>query len=209
MFFLIPIVVLTSAGGYLYYQNPQIFDKLLSSIPFLKIQDNLRADAISLDEISKTNVSKQIPRAEAKKKPVPAKQFVKQTSKTKSATQNPILKSKPSEKLKFSRKPSKSASPQIAKKPFHSTRPSQKNDIEQRTIIKPGFSMPSAAKTNSTLSLQAIAWSHNPKDRIAVINGHILREGESLEGITINVIEKDAVIVTEGLNTITLEFRIK
>ena len=63
--------------------------------------------------------------------------------------------------------------------------------------------------TDTSLILQAIAWSDNPSERIAVISGQILREGDSSEGITITGIEKDAVSIQEGSKRIMLKFSFK
>lgn len=58
-----------------------------------------------------------------------------------------------------------------------------------------------------SISLQAIAWAQNPQDRIVVINGQILREGESVEGIVIEGIQEDRVIVRKGVESMTVLFR--
>ena len=44
-------------------------------------------------------------------------------------------------------------------------------------------------------TLQAIAWSKNPSERLAVINGQVLREGDGIEGITVTQIGTNEVIV--------------
>jgi type II secretory pathway component PulC len=102
----------------------------------------------------------------------------------------------------------KSNAPELAKNPPSSTQPVETSAVKS-TTAQPKIPVPSDATTNSSLVLQAIAWANNPKDRIAVINGQILREGQAIEGITITVIEKDAVILTEGSKTTALAFRIK
>jgi hypothetical protein len=60
-----------------------------------------------------------------------------------------------------------------------------------------------------SISLQAIAWAEDPQDRIVVINGQILREGESLEGVIIEGIKEDRVIVRKGIESMTVLFRNK
>ena len=76
----------------------------------------------------------------------------------------------------------------------------------------------SAAKQNSKsyrrldeskLQLQAIAWSKNAAQRIAVINGHIVREGESVEGFSVTQIRQDDIIVNDGNESWQVEFRLK
>ncbi len=61
----------------------------------------------------------------------------------------------------------------------------------------------------SKLKLQAIAWSNNVAQRIAVINGHIVREGESVEGFSVTQIRQDDIIVNDGTESWRLEFRLK
>ena len=51
---------------------------------------------------------------------------------------------------------------------------------------------------SSGLKLQAIAWSSDSKERIAVVNGRILREGSSIEGALIIKIDKNDVSFQKG-----------
>jgi hypothetical protein len=62
---------------------------------------------------------------------------------------------------------------------------------------------------DAKLELQAIAWSSNAAQRIAVINGHIIREGESVEGFSVNQIRREDVIVNDGTESWRLEFGLK
>ena len=62
---------------------------------------------------------------------------------------------------------------------------------------------------DSKLQLQAIAWSKNAAQRIAVINGHIVREGESVEGFSVTQIRQDDIIVNDGNESWQVEFRLK
>jgi hypothetical protein len=59
------------------------------------------------------------------------------------------------------------------------------------------------------LKLQAIAWSNEATQRIAVINGHVVREGESVEGFSVNQIRQENVIVNDGAESWQLEFSLK
>jgi hypothetical protein len=61
----------------------------------------------------------------------------------------------------------------------------------------------------SKLKLQAIAWSKNAAQRIAVINDHIVREGESVEGFFVTQIRQDDIIVNDGTESWRVEFRLK
>ncbi|MGA8178636.1 MAG: general secretion pathway protein GspB [Desulfobacterales bacterium] len=57
------------------------------------------------------------------------------------------------------------------------------------------FAGVSIKQTNDTkIEIQAIAWSKDPKGRLAVINGLILREGESIDNIMVVHIGKDMVV---------------
>jgi hypothetical protein len=62
---------------------------------------------------------------------------------------------------------------------------------------------------DSKLDLQAIAWSKEASQRLAVINGHIVREGESVEGFLVNQIREDTVIVNDGTASWQLEFGLR
>jgi hypothetical protein len=54
-------------------------------------------------------------------------------------------------------------------------------------------------RSNQTkIEVQAIAWSNDPKSRLAVINGLILRERESIDNVIVMHIGKDAVIFKKG-----------
>ena len=62
---------------------------------------------------------------------------------------------------------------------------------------------------NSKLKLQAIAWSDDTARRMAVINNHVVREGETVDGFSITNIRKDDVIVNDGTTSWRLEFGLK
>jgi hypothetical protein len=63
-----------------------------------------------------------------------------------------------------------------------------------------------ARLTDSKLKLQALAWSSDASRRMAVINGRIVREGESTDGYQINQIRKEDVVVSDGRQSWSLEF---
>jgi hypothetical protein len=62
---------------------------------------------------------------------------------------------------------------------------------------------------DSKLNLQAIAWSKDAAKRLAVINGHIVREGESVDGFLVNQIRQENVVVNDGSASWQLEFGLK
>jgi hypothetical protein len=55
----------------------------------------------------------------------------------------------------------------------------------------------------------AIAWFQDPARRLAVVNGHIVKEGESVEGYSVTKIRKDDIIVTEGGRSWRVELNLK
>jgi hypothetical protein len=59
-------------------------------------------------------------------------------------------------------------------------------------------SFPVKRSNQTKIEVQAIAWSNDPKSRLAVINGLILREGESIDNIIVMHIGKDAVVFRKG-----------
>jgi hypothetical protein len=66
------------------------------------------------------------------------------------------------------------------------------------------------AKLNdSKIKLQALAWSSDAARRMAVINGRIVREGESIDGYQINQIRQEDVVVSDGRESWSLEFGLK
>jgi len=67
-------------------------------------------------------------------------------------------------------------------------------DIETDRFL----SMPVKRSNQTRIEVQAIAWANDPKSRLAVINGLILREGESIDNIIVMHIGKDAVVFKKG-----------
>ena len=61
----------------------------------------------------------------------------------------------------------------------------------------------------SQFDLQAVAWSRDPEKRVAVINGRVLREGSSVEGLRIEKIEEDRVIFRKGNSSFELVLRLE
>ncbi len=59
-------------------------------------------------------------------------------------------------------------------------------------------SMPVKRSNQTQIEVQAIAWANDPKSRLAVINGRILREGESIDNVIVMHIGKDAVVFKKG-----------
>jgi hypothetical protein len=61
----------------------------------------------------------------------------------------------------------------------------------------------------SKLKVMAIAWFEDAARRLAVVNGHIVKEGESVEGYSIARIRKDDIIVNDGSRSWRVELNLK
>ena len=59
---------------------------------------------------------------------------------------------------------------------------------------------------DSKLKLQALAWSDDSARRMAVVNGRIVHEGESVDGYLIVDIRSDDIIVSTGGKSYLLKF---
>jgi len=96
-------------------------------------------------------------------------------------------------------------------------RPSKKSIAGKRAastksaagVQKPRKARSYAKLNDSKLKLQALAWSSDADRRMAVINGRIVREGESVDGYQIDQIRREDVIVVDGRQSWSLEFGLK
>ena len=95
--------------------------------------------------------------------------------------------------------------------------PSKKSIVGKRTASRiPTADAPKKRKTktyaklnDSKIKLQALAWSSDAARRMAVINGRIVREGESMDGYQIDRIRQEDVVVSDGRQSWSLEFGLK
>jgi hypothetical protein len=62
---------------------------------------------------------------------------------------------------------------------------------------------------DSKLKVMAIAWAEDPGRRIAVVNGHIVREGESVDGYTVTRIRRDDLVVSDGSRSWRAELNLR
>ncbi len=118
------------------------------------------------------------------------------------ATSEPV---RPAEKTTTKRKASR---PLVKKSKKYSSRkpvPPRRRQtaVNANAIPNPNAGIPILA---SGLMLQAISWSKEPKDRIAVINDNVVREGSTIDGYSITRIDKDEVVVRKGLDEWKLVF---
>lgn len=81
--------------------------------------------------------------------------------------------------------------------------PSERDAQQPESNTKPQWfaSLPVKQTTESQLELQAIAWAEDPKSRLAVINGRVVREGESVDNIIVLHIDKDQIIFKKGMES--------
>lgn len=63
--------------------------------------------------------------------------------------------------------------------------------------------------SGTKLKIQAIVWSSNPKDRMAVVNDQIIRIGGSVDGVVVTGIGADYILVKEGKEEWEVKFQIK
>ncbi len=123
--------------------------------------------------------------------------------------------------------PAAAAPPPLPKRPAAQTLPARPGTrpasresagapaAERAAPPAPGAAAPrSAAESlsrldNSKLKVMAIAWYADPAKRIAVINGSLVKEGESVEGYKVTQIRKDDVIVSDGSRSWRVEFGLK
>lgn len=73
----------------------------------------------------------------------------------------------------------------------------------------PFASLAVETSSESKLELQAIAWSLHPEKRMAVINGHIVREGESIDKARVEHIGENEVVFTKAGKAWRQRFRSK
>jgi type II secretory pathway component PulC len=104
------------------------------------------------------------------------------------------------------------------KQSFRPTLPPAKKSIagKRSASRKPVAAAPKSRKAktyaklnDSKIKLQALAWSSDAARRMAVINGRIVREGESMDGYQIDQIRHEDVVVSDGRQSWSLAFRLK
>lgn len=102
----------------------------------------------------------------------------------------------------FSPKPGENAAVSINQE-FPRPERTREETIAERRLEKPVqkttadrfASIPVMQSNETKIELQAIAWSRDPKNRLAVINGLVLREGESIDNAIVMHIGKDEIIL--------------
>ena len=124
---------------------------------------------------------------------------------------SPADRSLPRQKPAVRRK--RRASPTATKTATLPAEPVGKESRWQQRATPPAAVRRSGTQTSTELpilktglELQAVSWAQNPKNRIAVINGSIVREGGSIEGYAVVRIDEDQVVVRKDLSQWRLVF---
>jgi len=148
----------------------------------------------------KDSVRKSPPLETATKDTQPIKGPPKKTSESYGAVGSNGLSSvektdtKPTTPLSVSKE--KTSRPEKLQQQTVSEKPGEKHG--QQTNAEWTAAIPVKQTGESKLELQAIAWSSDPKSRLAVVNGRVVREGESIDSVHIMHIGKDEVIFKKG-----------
>ena len=201
--FVFILVFSVSAGGFLWFQKPHIVEQFLSG----KLQSSTDIGREGPKIVRKVPSSApKPPRKTVKVEILSSKQKGQQKEPT-TATQKvsqPLKKSIPAAtRSKQSQVPVTVKNlplPPVLPEKVATQLPS---DVARNPIVSP--SPPKLA--DSRYTLQAIAWSQNPEERLAVINGSVLREGDGIEGITVTQIGTNEVIVKKDANLWKLVFQ--
>ncbi|MGD8470884.1 MAG: general secretion pathway protein GspB [Desulfobacterales bacterium] len=168
------------------------------------------------------------------KSPAPKKALTMKRQNTRSSAESaphPAGADQPSRRLPRTRASQKSRINRIFASPGKTEPPTAKSNTSRSPVVDSAKSAqrktrpaPAAAPAkkspsqdvrsyrrldDSKLDLQAIAWSKDAKRRIAVINGHIVREGESVEGFLVNQIRQEDVVVNDGTASWQLELGLR
>jgi len=86
--------------------------------------------------------------------------------------------------------------------------PDSKMPESTPTVIEPEEDLPEI-KNDSRLKIQAIAWAEEPSRRFVVINNSIVREGGTIDSITVVSIEDNIIHFNENGNTWRQRFVIR
>jgi len=181
---LLGVVVVIAAGGLFFYLKPA------SDSP-------KETTAAVTRPISKPDQASSVPKPAARP---PARPPAKKPPKT--AARQPERQPAPALPVT---KPA--PSPTVIKKPEP---PVRRSPSAKKKAVKPSVPAPvSLPILTSGPELQAISWAPAPGDRLAVINGNIVREGASLDGYVIVQIDKEEVTVRKGSEQWKLVFDLK
>ncbi len=209
-FFLIFSLMVLAVGGWLISKG-QYRDKEPEFIAIKEIKPE-KSTVISemkppithspqIEAVSRMDNEKSEPIPQAGKTPsLPANKVSEKTLPLDAKT-----KIEPTKSLNISKKIS--VLPDLSQKETTDRITNQKN--EQIKKAKKVVSIPVKQVEESRLELQAIAWSSDPKSRLAVINSKIVREGGSVAGVIVTRIGKDDVFFKKGREEWRQQLRFK
>ncbi len=84
--------------------------------------------------------------------------------------------------------------------------PKPKSEIEHKDRKEPIYTDVLPIE-NDILKIQAISWSANPSERVAVVNDKVLSEGDFINGYHLLEIQKDQIILQNSGHAYNLEFK--
>ncbi|MFC1811475.1 general secretion pathway protein GspB [Thermodesulfobacteriota bacterium] len=207
-FFIIFTVLALSAGGWLILsRKPQekpldwVAKKETESVKSTRLPDKM-SSFLNLPQ-----------------KETPAASLIKKSDSIKTVKKKPGFARKPLEKtpapeLKKEIKPTEARrlsdkKPGLVLAPKEMSVTETEKEFEPKIKSEPFAELPVKQVSETGLELQAIAWSGDTGSRIAVINGRIVREGGSVEDVSIVRINQDDVVFKKGGETWQQVFRLK
>ena len=227
------IIIMLVIGWLAISHRHAIIAKLFPSKP-TSVSHQQRISSKQKKHVNDAKIKKAPPKSDAatqRRSPLPAKpygkpSFQKKSMKISSQRSLPGQKSlnqssplKGSVNSSNSKKTSPLANRKIAKQP--NQHPGL--NVSPEVPLKPSTSLAQKRKesdaqnnqtslpriTDSQLLLQAIAWSNDSSQRLAVINNRIVHEGETVDGYSITEIRQEDVVVNDGTNSWRLEFGLR
>jgi hypothetical protein len=127
-----------------------------------------------------------------------------------SANLSASKKISPLTQTKISTQPNQSPGLTVSPKvPVKHTNSSRSLAQKRKNSAAPNRQYPVPRINDSKLLLQAIAWSNDSSQRLAVINNRIVREGETVDGYSITEIRQEDVVLNDGTNAWRLEFSLR
>lgn len=193
---IIVLLVSVSAGGFFWYRIPNVANLFDSSTEINKIARKIPS--------AKPKPPDKAVKTESDPKTTPPLRSRRPVATTQKRSSVPVTVKTP---IETTQQPTPLPVVQTPRKP--ATRRPSPESRPTKEKLSPGSeakqSPPNLA--DSSYTLQAIAWSKNPNERLAVINGLVLREGDGIEGITVTQIGTNEVIVQKGSSLWKLVFQ--
>jgi hypothetical protein len=220
LLFALCLTISLGGAGYVYKKKPEIFDTLLNN---KKIKPPAPTGDIEASVVPKAETEVAPGPAMEKRKrlapPRPARKTAapvvsprrRTTPRAAGSPEKPIIGDSRLKLLQKAspQKPNRDVVARSAKAQPSNQRMVQPRPARRRTTPRATGSPGKIIIGDSRLKLQAIAWSSDSKQRIAVINGQVLREGDAVDGILVSEIGREDVTVKEGGQLRKLVFRVQ